>query len=89
MAYRAQGPYRYSAAPIGADLAGLLVITAVYLDVPLGDLAAFEATVFDGHVSGSRDVGGPAATDAVRMACAAQDLSQGVPVAATPHRAYV
>jgi hypothetical protein len=58
-------------APIGADVAGLFVITAVHLDVPSGDLAEFEAAVFDGYVAGLRDVGCPVATDDVRTAFAA------------------
>lgn len=58
-------------APIGVEVAGLFVITAVYLDVPSGDLAEFEAAVFDGYVAGLRDIGCTAATDDVRMAFAA------------------
>ena len=58
-------------APIGAEVAGLFVITAVHLDVPCDDLAEFEAAVFDGYVAGLRDVGCPVATDDVRMAFAA------------------
>ena len=58
-------------APIGADVAGLFVITAAHLDVPSDDLAEFEAAVFDGYVAGLRDVGCPVATDDVRMAFAA------------------
>lgn len=57
-------------APIGVEVAGLFVITAVHLDVPSGDLAEFEAAVFDGYVAGLRDIRA-AATDDVRMAFAA------------------
>lgn len=58
------------AAPIGAELAGMFVITAVHLDVPSSDLAEFETAVFDGYVSGLRDSDCPAATDVVRTAFA-------------------
>lgn len=46
-------------APIGADLAGLFLLTAIHIDVDVDDIAEFEAVLFESYLNGLADGGNP------------------------------
>jgi hypothetical protein len=61
-------------APIGADLAGLFLITLIHMDVDVDDIAAFETVLLDSLFAGLTDVGNPLAATDLQFAFTAATL---------------
>jgi hypothetical protein len=57
-------------APLGAELAGLFLLTAIHCDIPADALADFEHAVLEGYRAGLADVGCPLDPDDLRHAYA-------------------
>jgi hypothetical protein len=58
-------------APVGADLAGLFLLSVFHFDVEEGDWRAFEDAVFEGYRVGLGEVGCPLVADELRFAFSA------------------